>query len=245
MKPRHLIAFAVSILTVLALASTAGAASSGVFKVSASGKQSITWSLNGTRGSCEIQTGTGSGSTNFSFKTAKAGLLSVSRSGMLGSLTTSAKGSQSGSFVETHTACPPFEVVPPYTQDASGCGARKFDVRMDFATKKGVTWVIGPAQPLPLGSCPSYTDQLLSTDLTSCGDSNTQYKRSFGLAYGGIGLFASKLNISMKSLLKVRKGKKKTITGKTTVDCKPASVYSNPLVLKGELKYTLTFKRTG
>jgi hypothetical protein len=115
---------------------------------------------------------------------------------------------------------------------------------MDFKTKSGLTWVVGPASPLPFGPCPNYTDYLFSSDLTACGGSNTPYKRSWGLSYGGAGLFATKLNISMKSLLKVKKGKKKTITGKATIDCKPKSSYSNPITLKGELKYSLVFKRT-
>lgn len=245
MITRHLTVCAAALALALASTASASAASSGVFKVTASGKQSLSWSLNGTRGSCEIQTGVGSGSTDISFKSAKAGFVTVNKSGLIGSVTSAAKGDRTGSFVETHSQCPGFEQVPPYTQDASGCGALKFDVRMDFATKKGLTWVTGPAQPLPAGSCPNYTDQLFSTDLTACGDSNTQYKRSWGLAYGGAGLFASKWNVSPKTLLKVKKGKKKTITGKTTVDCKPASSYSNPISLTGKLTYSLVFKRTG
>jgi hypothetical protein len=245
MKLRHLLLAASLLAITLTGVQSAAAASTGGFKVTASGKQSLSWSLNGTRGSCEIQTGTGSGSTDISFKTAKAGILTVSKSsGILGSLTSGAKGTQTGSFVETSTPCPPNAAVPPFTSDASGCGAVKFDVRMDFKTKNGLTWVVAPASPLPFGPCPNFNDQLLSSDLTACGDSNTQYKRSWGLAYGGAGLFATKLNISMKSLLKVKKGKKKTITGKATVDCKPQSSYSNPIVLKGELKYSLVFKRT-
>jgi hypothetical protein len=244
MKLRYLIICVAALAVALASTATANAASSGTFKVTASGKQSLTWSLNGTRGSCEIQTGSGSGSTSISFKSVKAGFVSVNKSGILGSVTSAAKGERLGSFVETHTACPGFEPVPPYTADASGCGALKFDVRMDFATKKGLTWVTGPALPLPGGVCPNYTDQLFSSDLAVCGDSFTQYKRSWGLVYGGAGLFSSKWNISTKNLLKVKKGKKKTITGKTTIDCKPTSLYSNPIILKGELKYSLVFKRT-
>ncbi len=236
------------LLTLIALAlavpASAQAASSGVFKVSASGKQSLTWSLNGTRGSCEIQTGNGSGSADLSFKTSSSGVLTVSKSsGVVGSITTKAKGSRSGTFTETYTACPPFAANPPFTADASGCGSFTSGIRMDFKSKGAFTWVTGPASPLPSGACPSYTDYLFSSDLTACGDSNTQYKRSSGIVYGGAGLFASKISLSTKSLLKVKKGKKKTITGKARVECKPQSSYSNPLSISGELKYSLVFKR--
>lgn len=245
MKLRYLIATCAA-LAVVSMPASASAASSGVFKVTASGKQSLTWSLNGTRGSCEIQTGNGSGSSGFSFKSSKAGFLTVSKaSGILGSITTSAKGTRAGSFTETYTACPGFVPPPTFTADASGCGDFKTGIRMDFNTKNALTWVTGPASPLPGGICPIYGDFLFSNDLTACGDSNTQYKRSYGVSFNGAGLFASKLGISVKSLLKVKTGKKKTITGKSTVECKPQSTYSNPITLKGELKYSLVFKRTG
>jgi hypothetical protein len=246
MKLRLLIFTAAALVSALSIAATAGAASSGTFKVTSSGKQSLTWSVSGSRGGCEIQTGNGSGSTSFSFKSPKAAMLYVSKSGgIVGSLTSGAKGEQLGSFTQTTTPCPGFEALPPFIADASGCGARKFDVRMDFKTAGGLTYVAGPAQQFPGGTCPNYGDFLSSSDLTTCGDSNTQYKRSYGLSNGGIGLFATKMNISMKTLLKLKKGKKKTLTAKATIDCKPASTYSGPVVLKGELKYSLTFKRSG
>jgi hypothetical protein len=202
--------------------------------------------LNGTRGSCDVQTGNGSGSSGFTFKSSKAAFVTVSKSsGILGSIDNSLKGTRAGSFTETHATCPGYEPPPTFTADASGCGEYNSGLRMDFKTKNALTWVVGPAMPLPGGACPGYGDYLLSSDLAACGDSTTQYKRSWGAAYNGVGLFASKLGISTKSLLKVKKGKKKTITGKATVDCAPQSTYSNPLTLKGELKYSLVFKRTG
>lgn len=236
----------IAVVLSLAVPSVAQAASSGTFKVSVSGKQSLTWSLDGTSGSCEIRRGSGSGSTSFSFKSPKAALLFVSKSGgIVGSLNSTAKGERTGNFTTTTaTPCPGFEPQAPYTEDASGCGATKTGIRLDFKTKNAFTWVSGAANPLPPGLCPNFTDQLLSTDLTACGDSSTQYKRSYGLTYGGSGLFATKLAISMKTLLKVKKGKKKTITGKAVVDCKPATMLSSPITLKGELKYSLVFKRS-
>ena len=235
------------ILLALALIvpTSAGAASSGTFKVTVSGKQSLSWSLDGTHGNCEIRRGTGSGQVDLSFKSDKAASLFVSKSGgIVGSIPTRAKGTRSGNYGETtQTPCPWLEPSSPFTAEAGSCGAFNSSIRVDFKTKGAFSWTTGSAQPLPSGACPAFGDYLLSTDLTQCGDSNTQYKRSSGLAYGGIGLYSAKLAISMKSLLKLRKGKKETITARTSVDCRPASTLSSPITLNGELKYSLVFKR--
>ena len=87
------------ILLALALIvpTSAGAASSGTFKVTVSGKQSLSWSLDGTHGNCEIRRGTGSGQVDLSFKSDKAASLFVSKSGgIVGSIPTRAKGTRSG-----------------------------------------------------------------------------------------------------------------------------------------------------
>jgi hypothetical protein len=250
MNFRYLMVLGVAISSALVFAATAGAASSGVFKVSASGKQELTWSLDGTRGACEIRRGAGSGNVKFSFKTPNAASLYVSKSGgITGSINLKATGTRAGSFGETTvTPCSGFEPSAPFTEDASDCGATAFAPRMDFKTKGAFTWITAPSSIATGGpSCPFYVDSslLLSSDLKACGDSDTQYKRSWGVsAAAGEGLFASKISPSMKTLLKIKKGKSKTITGKASVDCKPASTYSSPVVIKGSLKYSLKFKRT-
>jgi hypothetical protein len=117
---------------------------------------------------------------------------------------------------------------------------------MDFKHKGAFDYVTGPSQTYPPGVCPAPTSSglQLSSDATACGDSDTQYKRSYGLG-GEAGLFATKHSLATKTLLKTKKGKSKSITGKATVDCKlPSSFYSNPVIIRGSLKYTLTFKRS-
>ena len=84
----------------------------------------------------------------------------------------------------------------------------------------------------------------MSSDLSQCGDGTDLYRRSWGVS-GAAGLLASKFSISIRTLLKTRKGKSKSITGKAVVDCSPLSTYTAPRPIKAELKYTLTFKRTG
>lgn len=223
-------------------------AKSGSFKVSVSGTQNYTWSLDGTSGSCEIQRGAGSGTNKFSFKSPKSAPFFISTSsGIVGSLNATAKGNRSGAFsVTTATPCPGFEPGPPFFDDASGCGDYKYKLRMDFKQKGAFQYVTGPAQTNPPGACPSpYASPfMLSTDLKECGDIlGTQHKRSFGIS-GAPGLLASKISPSIKTLLKTKKGKSKSITGKAAVECKPASTYSSPVTIRADLKYTLTFKRT-
>lgn len=247
MRTHRLLIPAAAILCAL-LMTTAAQAKSGSFNVSVSGTQSYNWSLDGTTGSCEIRRGAGSGTNKFSFKSPKAEPFYLSTStGIMGSLNATAKGNRTGAFGETTVApCPGFEPAAPFTANASGCGDYKYKLRMDFKQKGAFQYVVGPNLTYPAGVCPSPIESslLLSTDLSQCGDSSVQYKRSWA-ASGAAGLLASKISVSMKNLLKTRKGKSKSITGKTEVECRPASsFYSNPVVIRAELKYTLTLKRT-
>jgi hypothetical protein len=246
MRIHRLLVPAAAIVCALLVASSASA-KSGSFKVSVIGTQSYSWSLDGTSGSCEIKRGAGSGANKFSFKSPKSAPFFVSSSaGILGSLNATAKGNRTGAFsVTTVTPCPGFEPGPPFTDDASGCGDYKYNLRLDFKQKGAFNYVTGPNLTHPPGVCPSPVDSsiLQSNDLSQCGDGTPIYKRSWG-AGDGVGLLASKLAVSTKPLLKTRKGKSKSISGKASVDCKPASTYSNPVTIHAELKYTLTFKRT-
>jgi hypothetical protein len=236
-----------AIIALLAVTASAQAAS-GSFKVSVTGSQTYSWSLDGTSGSCEIRRGAGSGTNKFSFKSPKAAPFFITTAGGIqGSLNATAKGSRAGSFsVTTATPCPGYEPSLPFIEDATDCGDYKYNLRMDFAQKGASQYVTGPSQTYPPGQCPSPASSsfLLSTDLKECGDIlGVQYKRSWGAA-GDAGLLASKISPSIKKLLKTKKGKSKAITGKSSVDCKPASNYSSPVTIHAELKYTLTFKRT-
>lgn len=247
MRFHRLLISIAAILGMLAV-STSAQAAGGSFKVSVKGTQSFSWSLNGTTGSCEILGAVGSGSSKFSFKSSKAAPMYISTtSGIVGSLNAAAKGNRTGSFgTSTVTPCPGFEPGLPFVDDASGCGDYKYNLRLDFKKKGAFHYVAGPNQGFPAGRCPAPIDSslLFSSDLTQCGDSNVQYKRSYG-AGGAPGLLASRLSLSIKNLLKTKKGKSKSITGKASVDCKPASSYNAPLPIRAELRYTLTFKRTG
>lgn len=248
MRTHRLLVPLIALVCVLLMTATAQAAKSGTFKVSVSGTQSYSWSLDGTTGSCEIQRGAGSGTNKFSFKSPKSTPFFISTaSGMMGSLNATAKGTRTGSFsVTTAAPCPGFEPGLPFFDDASGCGDYTYKLRMDFKQKGASQYVTGPAQTNPPGRCPSPIDSpfLLSTDLAECGDIlGTQHKRSWGVT-GAAGLLASKISPSIKTLLKTKKGKTKSITGKASVDCKPASTYSSPVNIRAELKYTLKFKRS-
>ena len=133
MRTHRLLIPAAAICLALLMA-TAAQAKSGSFKVSVSGKQSYSWSLNGTTGSCEIKRAIGSGTDSFSFKSPKSAPFYVSTSGgIMGSLNATAKGTRTGAFtVATTTACPGFEPGLPFTDDASGCGDYSYKLRMDF-----------------------------------------------------------------------------------------------------------------
>lgn len=247
MRTHRLLIPVAAICCALLMAASAQA-KSGTFKVSVSGTQSYSWSLDGVTNTCEVQRGAGSGTNKFSFKSPKSSPFFISTaSGIMGSLNATAKGNRTGSFsVTTATPCPGFEPGLPYFADASGCGDFKYNLRMDFKQKGAFQYVVGPTLTYPVGVCPSpiQNSLFLSTDLTQCGDIFVQYKRSWGVA-GGEGLLASKISPSIKNLLKTKKGKSKSITGKASVDCKPASSgYSSPVVIRAELKYTLTFKRS-
>lgn len=244
--PRLLIPLA-AILCMLAMSANAQA-KSGVFKVSVTGNQTYSWSIDGTSGSCEIQRGAGSGTNNFSFKSPKATPFFISTSGgMMGSLNATAKGTRTGAFSVTNAApCPGYEPGLPFFEDASGCGDFKYNLRMDFKQKGAFQYVTGPGLTYPPGACPSPIGSsfLFSTDFSACGDSlTTQYKRSHGVS-GSTGLLASKISPSIKTLLKTKKGKSKSISGKASVDCKQPSSYSSPVNIRAELKYTLTIKRS-
>jgi hypothetical protein len=228
------------------LMATTAQAKSGSFKISVSGTQSLSWSLNGTTGTCEIRSAVGSGTNKFSFKSPKSTTVFVSSSaGVVGSLNAVATGTRTGSFTTaTVTPCPDFEPSPTFSDDASGCGAFKYNLRLDFKQKNAFQYVTGPGVSNPSGLCPSPTSSslFLSTELTQCGDGNALYKRSFGIS-GDTGLLASRLSLSTKKLLKTKKGKSKTITGTSNVECSPPSSYNAPLTIRAQLKYKVTFKR--
>lgn len=227
------------------------------FKMTVRGSQTFNWSLDGLTSNCEVRRGSGSGTSSFKFKSSSSSPVNVNtrkkhpRIGTSNNAT--AIGTVTGSFSDTvATPCDGFYPADPFIAPTTGCGDTKEGLRLDLVPRGAFVYVTGPNVPLgpvstsATGDCPSPvgTSLLLSSDLTACGDGQNLWQRSWGVAYSGRGLFASKLSISGKRLAKTRKGKTASITGRAVVDCNvPASFYSGGVTMRGELKYTLSFKR--
>lgn len=232
-------------------------AAAASFKMTVRGSQTFSWSLDGLTSSCEVRRGTGSGTSSFKFKSSSSSLVNVNTRKKHPSIGTSntatATGTVTGNFSDTlATACEGYFPADSYIAPTTGCGDTKEGLRLDLVPRGAFVYVTGPNVPLgPVstaasGDCPSPVGSslLLSSDLSACGDGQNLWQRSWGVAYSGRGLFASKLSISGKRLAKTRKGKTAQITGRAVVDCNvPASFYSGGVTMTGELKYTLSFKR--
>jgi hypothetical protein len=229
------------------------AAGAAVFRATISGRQELSWRVDGTTGSCEIRHGVGQGEVTMTFRSTKSSLLAVNRTDVAGSIDAIAKGSISGSFTDSpQTPCPGFTPDDPYTVPAAGCGALRYGLRVDLSRHGAFVYVVGPEVPLgPVsiaqsgGDCP-FPDggYFFSTngDRTACGDGKQVWQRSWGVV-GPTGLFATKLQVTTKGLLHVKKGKTKHITGRKDVDCTTGSQYSGGIPTTGKLQYTLSLKR--
>ena len=236
--------------TCMLLPQAAGAA---VFRTTFSGQQELSWKLDGTTGDCEIRRGVGQGDVKVKVKSSQAGLIAVNGRRVDGSITSVAKGSVSGSFTDTvQTPCPGFEPAEPYTASAAGCGPLRYGIRVDLSRHGAYIYVVGPEVPLgPVsiaqsgGDCPFPNGGYgFSTDgdRTACGDGRQVWQRSWGVG-GPTGLFASRLHVTNKGLLRIRKGTTKSITGRKDVDCTTGSQYSGGIRMLGKLTYTLSMKR--
>jgi hypothetical protein len=238
-------------LSLLALLpSAAGAAT---FSAKISGQQELTWKLDGTTGNCEIRHGAGTGTVAFKFKSSKSSLIAVAAGNVVGSINTVANGSISGSFTDTvQTPCPGFAPLDPYTDSTAGCGATHYGIRVDISRHGAFVYVTGPEVPLgPVsiaqsgGDCPfpdgGYSWST-SGDRSACGDGKQVWQRSWGVG-GPTGLFATRLHVSQKGLLRVKKGKTKSLTGRKDVDCTTDSQYSGDIGMTGKLTYTLSLRR--
>jgi hypothetical protein len=255
MSTRVLLAMLAATVVVAIPAAVAQAAGPFSYSASVSGKQDLTWKVDGTRGNCEIRRGTGDGTVSFRFKSSKPGTAaaSSSRSGLSfnSSIPSVAKGSIAGHFTDApETPCPGFEPGDPVTQSASGCGATRFGVRVDIQAKGAFLYVTGPNVPLgPVSIAQSGSDCPFplggfmdsSSDRTTCGDGRQVWQRSWGVSSaGGAGLFASRVHMTPKQLFRKRKV---VITGRKDVSCTVESSYSGGVKLTGSLKYTITLKR--
>ncbi len=253
----------VSLLVLLAAsAPAAGAVQRSVaYRVSISGQQELTWSFDGTRGTCQIVRGTGKGRVAFRFRSSKpgtgtvnpgAGGLSYASFGVYATAT----GTIAGTYTETETTpCPGFAPRDPVTVTAptGGCGATKFGLRIESQVRGAFLYVTGPKVPLgPPGSisavggvCPFPLDLsiLESTDFSACGDGRGLWKRSWGVASSqGEGLAASRIAIKPKTLLRPKK-KTVLLSGRARVDCTMSSTYSGGVKITLDLRYTVTLRR--
>jgi hypothetical protein len=246
-------ALAAGALCVSLLALLPNAAGAATFRTTISGKQELTWKLDGTTGSCEIRHGVGTGTVKFSFKSSKSSLIAVAGGNTVGSINTVAKGSISGSFTDTvETPCPGFAPLDPYMDSTAGCGATHYGIRVDISRHGAFVYVTGPEVPLgPVSIAQSGNDcpfpdggysWSTSGDRTACGDGKQVWQRSWGVG-GPTGLFATRLHVTQKGLLHVKKGKTKLLTGHKVVDCTTDSQYSGDIRMTGTLTYTLSMKR--
>jgi hypothetical protein len=250
--PRRCVALGGALVTIVAAApSPAGAV---VFNTSITGKQDLTWKVDGTAGNCEIRRGTGSGTVSFRFKSSKPAPAFSGSSRRLSftvSIPSVATGSITGAFTDTvETPCPGFAPGDPYTEETDGCGATRFGIRVDVSSHGAFLYVTGPNTPLgPVsisqsgGHCPfplGASSFDTSLDRSECGDGKQLWRRSWGVSSsGGQGLFASRVHMTPKQL----KRKKLTITGRSSVDCTVPSQYSGGVKLTGKLTFTLSLKR--
>jgi hypothetical protein len=224
-----------------------------VFRATVSGQQELSWKLDGTTGDCEIRHGIGHGDVKITFKSSKSALIAVAGGNVVGSINAVAKGSISGSFTDTlQTPCPGFGPLDPYSDSTAGCGPLRYGVRVDVSRHGAFVYVAGPEVPLgPVsiaqsgGDCPfpdgGYSWST-SGDRTACGDGKQVWQRSWGVG-GPTGLFASRMHVTNKGLLRVKKGSTKHLTGRKDVDCTTDSQYTGDIPMTGKLTYTLSLKR--
>jgi hypothetical protein len=243
------------LLLVAFAASASSAGASGVsYSVSVSGQQDLTWSVDGTSGSCEIRHGAGNGQVSFRFRSPKPGTAVAKKHGggllFLSSIPSTATGTIAGTFTDSvATPCPGFEPQAVFTEPATGCGATKFGVRVDASAHGSFIYVTGPNVPLGTpgsisetgGGCP-FLDSGDSSDFSTCGDGQKLWQRSWAFGSQGEGLAASRIAVTPRLLVRP---KRRTIqlTGRSRVDCTMTSTYTGGVKIALDLRYTLTLRR--
>lgn len=235
-----------TIVAALAIPTYASAASTAYFKVSISGKQTLSWSVNGTATkSCQIVNGNGSGSSELRFKGSKSGIVGVSRSGKtIGNFFTKQKGTRTASYVETYTNTCGGDPIPSMTAPTSGCGDYSQDLNFSLQTIRGRTWLSPTTFNGPIDECAQFTNALAgdASDWAICNYAPDKVARGVGSLTVPL---AASFRVYYKSMRRVKKGKKKTITASNRINCDVASSLSAPIKLVGEIHYRMVFKRTG
>lgn len=232
-------------------ASAQAAAKFGKYTVTFSGSQTLSWGMSGSATeSCGLYSGTGR--LDFKFGTTTARKVIVSN-GRIGSFNTAAKGTQSGNYyVDTTSQCNP-SPGPSYSGPITGCGAKSFKPELNFRATRSSTWIHSLISTQNIDDsnfdCAHFL-QLTNYDfgvLDSCGpkeDDRANFYNNAVREIGGEGIFPTKFGFTTKSLLKIKKGKKKTFRGRAKFDCSPPTTNGQSVTLRGETKYSLTFKRT-
>lgn len=233
----------------LALPSGAQAATSGTFKLSTSISEDLRWSVPAQ--TVECGTYIGSGRTTFSFKSKKAKKILVN-SGMIGSPGyIPGGGPQSGSMsVLATTDC---MNAKDLVQPTSGCGPMSFAPEFSFKHKGSSSYLtsrIGTSGYDDRNYDCAYFGQLSTFaeggGLDDCGlkeDGMREIYNEALRAIGAEGITSVKFPFSPKSLLKIKKGKKKRFTKNLVIHCEPVTERGFKVVFDGTLKASLTFKR--
>lgn len=243
-------------LLLVAIAASASPASARAvsYRVSVSGQQELTWSVDGTSGSCEIRHGAGNGRVAFRFRSPKPGTGVAKKHGggllFLSSIPATATGTIAGTFTDSvSTPCPGFEPSATFTEPVDGCGATKFGVRVDASAHGAFVYVTGPNWPLGPpgsisatgGSCP-FLPSVGSSDFSTCGDGKKLWQRSWAFGAQGAGLAASRIAVKPRTLLRPKR-RTTLLTGRAKVDCTMTSQYTGGTKIALDLRYTLTLRR--
>ena len=106
-----------------------------IYHAAVSGSQTVTWAVDGTQVSgCETRQGTGNGKVTFTYRTTRLTLATANSRGYGGKFAFDmgarmhAHGSQTGTFTDSPagSTCVDLTPEPPFTSDASACGATDF-----------------------------------------------------------------------------------------------------------------------
>lgn len=246
MKLRYLIA---CLALTLALPASADAYSYGNFKVSLNISEDLAWSVP----SQTIECGTyiGAGRTSFSFKSKKASKVIVNSSvvGSLGQI--KGGGLQSGSMAvyKANDSC---ITAKDLVQPTSGCGKMSFAPEFSFKNKGGSTYLTsltGTGDYDDKNFDCAYFQQISGFPeggINSCGLKEDPIREIHNQALrdiGAEGITSVKYPFTPKSLLKIKKGKKKTFAKNFSVKCSALTERGFSVVFDGKVKSSLTFKR--
>lgn len=247
MKTRLLLAV---LALVLAVPAASQAASSGKFKVSVNVTEDLAWSVPAQQIECGIYSG--SGRTTFSFKSKKPRKVTVSRHivGSPGYIV--GGGPQTGTMSALAVGSPECASARDDIKPVSGCGTMSFRPEFNF-------WVSGRATFLrSLTGTSDYDDRNFDCAIwmqfssfaegavESCGVKEDPIREIYSQALrdiGSEGITSIKFPFTPKTLLKIKKRKKKTFKKNLTIKCEPVTERGFRVVFDGSVKASVTFQR--